>query len=275
MKRELLRRALSSAITLSILAANTPVVFGDTANVLPDGTPIRLRLNRTLSSAEAKPGETVDFEVLDEVRVGDVLVIKKGSPAIATVTEAVEKRRMGRAGKLNVNIDYVRLANGERAALRAIRETNGGSNVGKMTGAIVATSIVFFPAAPFFLFAKGKDVVIPKGTEITAFTNGDMTVDMAKFNTGSAPVTMNAHTATPVFQQQPAPAPAPSAAGPRAMTNADVLAMKGAGLSDDLIAAKVRSAKGSYKLDSEDLIQLKKSGVSDTVIRAMLEAPKS
>jgi len=42
-----------------------------------------------------------------------------------------------------------------------------------MTGAIVATSIVFFPAAPLFLFMHGKDVTIPKGTEITAYVNGD------------------------------------------------------------------------------------------------------
>jgi hypothetical protein len=42
-----------------------------------------------------------------------------------------------------------------------------------MTGAMVATSIVFFPAAPLFLFMHGKDVTIPKGTEITAYVNGD------------------------------------------------------------------------------------------------------
>ena len=40
-----------------------------------------------------------------------------------------------------------------------------------MTGAIVATAIVFFPAAPLFLLMKGKDITIPKGTEITAYIN--------------------------------------------------------------------------------------------------------
>jgi len=51
-----------------------------------------------------------------------------------------------------------------------------------MTGAIVATSIVFFPAAPFFLFMHGKDITIPKGTEITAYIAGDTPLDPAKFN---------------------------------------------------------------------------------------------
>jgi diacylglycerol kinase family enzyme len=40
---------------------------------------------------------------------------------------------------------------------------------------------VFFPAAPFFLFMHGKDITIPKGTEITAYINGDMRLDLAKF----------------------------------------------------------------------------------------------
>jgi len=46
---------------------------------------------------------------------------------------------------------------------------------------MVATSLVFFPAAPFFLFMHGKDISIPKGTEVTAYVNGDMKLDIAKF----------------------------------------------------------------------------------------------
>src|SRR5262245_37786674 len=71
--------------------------------VLHDGTPIRLRLNRNVSSADAKVGESVDFEGLEDVKVNDVLVITRGSTAIATVTEAAPKRRMARGGKLGVN----------------------------------------------------------------------------------------------------------------------------------------------------------------------------
>lgn len=59
-----------------------------------------------------------------------------------------------------------------------------------MTGAIVATSIVFFPAAPLFLFMHGKDITIPQGTEITAFVDGDMHLDMARF--GAAPAGLSA-----------------------------------------------------------------------------------
>jgi PEGA domain len=101
--------------------------------------------------------------------------------ALATIAEAQSKRRMGRAGKLNVNIDNVKLVDGEKVALRAVKEVKGGSHTGAMTGAIVATAIGFFPAAPLFLFMKGKNITIPKGTEITAYINGDVPLDPKKF----------------------------------------------------------------------------------------------
>jgi hypothetical protein len=156
---------------------------------LEDGTPVKLRTTRTISSADAHVGDTLDFEVLEDVMVKNVLLVPKGGIAWGTVTEAEPKRRMGRGGKLNVNIDSVRLADGEKAALRAVKDEKGGGHVGAMTGAIVATSIVFFPAAPLFLFVHGKDITIPKGTEITAYINGDTRLDEAKFQPTNVPTT--------------------------------------------------------------------------------------
>src|SRR6266446_1963942 len=184
-----------------------PVVKQPLAFGLEDATPVKLRINRNISSADAQVNETVDFEVLEDVKVRDVVVIPRGGIAWGTVTEAQPKRRMGRAGKLNVNIDNAKLVTGEKAALRAVKEVKGGSHTGAMTGAIVATSIVFFPAAPFFLFMHGKDITIPKGTEITSYINGDTALDPAKF----APKVATADAAK---ESVPAPISAPTAAEP-------------------------------------------------------------
>lgn len=148
---------------------------------LEDGTPLKLRLKQTISSADAHVNNEVNFDVLEEVRVNDLVVIPKGSLALGTVTEAKPKGRMGHGGKLNVNIDSVRLADGEKAALRGVKDTQGGGHTGAMTAGIVATSLIIWPAAPFFLFMHGKDITIPEGTEITAFINGDVPIDLAKF----------------------------------------------------------------------------------------------
>jgi len=161
--------------------------------VLEDGTPVKLRINRTISSDDSKQGDTVDFEVLQDISVNGTLVIQKGGLAYATVTEAQAKRRMGRAGKLDINIDYVKMLTGDKAALRAVKEVKGGSHTVGMTAGIVATSLVFFPAAPFFLFMHGKDISIPKGTEITAYANGDLKLDLAKFQpAANQPTNVNA-----------------------------------------------------------------------------------
>ena len=160
-----------------------PLAFG-----LLEDTPVKLKLARTMSSHDAKVDEKVDFEVIEDVKVGEVVVVQHGGMAIATVTEAKPKGRMGKAGKLNMNIDYVQLISGEKAPLRAVKGGSGGSHTGAMTGAIVATSILFFPAAPFFLFMHGKDITIPKGTEITAYIAGDTPLDAARFKQSTAVV---------------------------------------------------------------------------------------
>lgn len=150
-------------------------------NTLQDGTAVKLRLAENLTSATAKVGQQVLFEVVEEVEVEGVPVVAKGAQAIATVTIAETKKSMGRGGKLDVNIDSVRLMDGDKAMLRATQGGKGGGHVGAMTAGMVGAAIVFFPAAPLLLFIHGKDITIPKGTEVTAFVSGDMKLDMAKF----------------------------------------------------------------------------------------------
>lgn len=191
--------------------------------------------------------------MLEDVKVDNILVIARGARALATVTEAQPKRRLGRGGKLNVNIDHVRLVNGERVALRAVKEAKGAGKGGTVTGAVVATSLVFFPAAPLFLLMHGKDITVPKGTEITAYVNGDVELDPARFLAPTERVASGSSSIKP-------------------LTNDDILAMARAGLTEETILTAVRSAPGNYNLAAQDLIGLKEAGVSETVIQAMLAA---
>lgn len=166
--------AQTSAVPAATSAAVSPVAAAvpgvpPPPNTLLDGTAVKLRLAETISSATATTGQQIPFEVTEDVLVNGVTVLPKGAAAIASVTDANKKRSMGRAGKLNVNVDSARLVDGEKVQLRAVQENKGGGHTGAMTGAMVATAIVFFPAAPLFLFIHGKDITIPKGTEVTAF----------------------------------------------------------------------------------------------------------
>ncbi|HEV3305268.1 MAG TPA: PEGA domain-containing protein [Candidatus Sulfotelmatobacter sp.] len=175
--------------------------------VLEDGTAVTLRLGRSLSSADAHAGDRVDFEVAEEISVNRIVVIPKDSRASGTVIEAHKKRRMGRAGKLDVTIDSVQLVDGEKVTLRAVKESQGGSHTGIMAGGMVATSLIVWPAAPVFLLMHGKDVTIPKGTEVTAYVNGDVKLDPAKFQPALVPAATSDSATQPVPTSSPAATP--------------------------------------------------------------------
>jgi hypothetical protein len=78
-------------------------------------------------------------------------------------------------------MDSVRLTDGEKAALRATKGGNGGGHTGAMTAGIVATAIVCLVCAPLFLLMHGKDITIPKGTEVPTFVDGNLPLNLAKF----------------------------------------------------------------------------------------------
>lgn len=185
----LMTAILVTSFNQAISQSQQPATAADPAKAsafIPEDTPLRLRLSQTLSSGTAKVNDKVDFEVIEDIKVGNVVAITQGSTAIGTVTEARTKKSFGRAGKLNVNIDYVRLANGDKVSLRTVKGGSGGSRTGIMTGAVVATAIVFFPAAPLFFFIKGKNIEIPKGTEITAFVAANTPIDPVRFGNREA-----------------------------------------------------------------------------------------
>ena len=186
----------------SATASSTQVASALAApNTLQNGTAVKLKLTENLSSASAKTGQKVPFEAVEEVDVDGVPVIAKGAQGIGTITLAEPKRAMGRPGKLDVNIDSVRMIDGENAALSATKSEKGGGHTGAMTAGMVGTAIVFFPAAPLLLFIHGKDITIPEGTEITAFVSGDNKLDMAKFAPGGAAVTTTVAGVAPAANQ--------------------------------------------------------------------------
>jgi hypothetical protein len=162
-------------------ASTAPIGERPQGFVLEDGTPVHLILSETISSHDAQVGQTVSFETVEDILIDGIVVVPKGATAWATVTQAQGKRMMGRAGKLDMNIDKVRLVDGEKILLRAVKATQAGGHQGAVVGGVVAGAIIFWPAAPLFLMIHGKDITIAKGTPITAFVQGDNYLDKTKF----------------------------------------------------------------------------------------------
>jgi hypothetical protein len=157
----------------------------DAKLILPDATPVRLRFVRDVVSSQVIAGETIDLQAVQEVRVNGRIAIAETAPAKAMVTLAQAKRSMGRGGNLELKIETVLLANGESVPLRAVKDVKGGGNKGEIAGGLIASGLLFIPAAPFVFFVEGKNAVIPRGTELTAYINGDVAMDRTKFPAAS------------------------------------------------------------------------------------------
>lgn len=172
------------------ISMDAPVTFGSLK--VPDGTPLRLSLMDSLSSATNEVDDPIHFEVTEDVKVPDGVAIPKGSTATGHIVEVEPKRRMGRAGKLNFSVDYVKAPDGNNIRLRASSTRKGEEKSGTV---IIGTVLL----SPLFLIMRGKDIDIPKGTQFNAYVDGDREISL-----GGAPAT----TASKATANVPPPASA-------------------------------------------------------------------
>jgi len=147
--------------------------------ILVRQTPVHLRLGRELSSATAHVGDEVNFEVSQDVIVGGITVIAKGAPGFGAVTEAEPKKRMGKAGKLNVAVNSVVLANNEKIILRSFGIEQSAEQKSGRTIPLL----------------RGKDVTLAKDAEIIAYVDSDLHLKVASF------AAAHSHSATQALSQ--------------------------------------------------------------------------
>ena len=193
-------------VLLSALACSAQMV-------VPEGTRLRVRLEQNISSATAEEGQTVELTVTDGVRVGDMPVIAEGARVTGTITQAHEKRRMGRAGSLDFSIDRVKTVDDQWVPLRYTVTKKSGQSHALATGILTAgTAAVFWPAAPVMLLRKGSDVTINRGVSFDVYTDTNHTMgSVAAAPAPPAPRTATAPVAAvPVAAVRPATPAAPA-----------------------------------------------------------------
>ena len=71
------------------------------------------------------------------------------------------------------------------------------------------------------------------------------------------------------------PGPVQQSPSLSALTNDDIVKLKNAGISDQLVIQRINMSPDNFKLDIHDLTALKKAGISDAVIVAMMSAASS
>lgn len=155
-------KAAAAAFAAALLASTSALA----QIVVPEGTEFSMRLEEALSSSTATEGDRFTISLDEDVELADGTVLRAGYRGVGEVVEARDNGMLGKSGKLNVRLVYLKVGD-ERIRLRANKGAKGDVRV----GATVATVILFWPAAPFI---KGKDVSIKKGTRLTAYADQDV-----------------------------------------------------------------------------------------------------
>jgi hypothetical protein len=140
--------------------------------VLKEGTDVKLKFAQDLSSKTAAEDDPVNLVLDEDLKVGDVVVAKAGAKAVGTITHVKKAGMMGKAGELNMRLQYL-IVGDSRMKLRG---TKGKEGQGK-EGAAVALTVLF---GPIGLIKHGKNVEIKQGTPLLAYVDEDFTVPPMK-----------------------------------------------------------------------------------------------
>jgi hypothetical protein len=170
--------------TLPFLSQNAALVEAETnvtpePIVLPFNTPVTVMLDEELSSKIAKSGDEFSVTVLDDVRIGETVIIPSGTQGLGEVRFANDRGGFGRAGLLDVSLRYIDLGD-HKLPLRGRFRQEGKNN----NGATVATWIA---VGVFSGFIKGKEGVLLKGQQLKGRTASDYTFVPNSFAASNEP----------------------------------------------------------------------------------------
>src|SRR5271157_2621440 len=110
---------LAHSLTGQGLPASSPTLL------MKSGTPVKLQLAETISSAHAHASDRLEFSVVKDVVIGGFTVIRTGALAKGTVVGVKGKRPLGIGGDVTVRLDSVELANGQSTGLVARKTYKG------------------------------------------------------------------------------------------------------------------------------------------------------
>jgi hypothetical protein len=136
------------------------------------GTAIPLELTQAINSSLVQAGQTIDFRVRTDIKVGDQVVVPAGSIAKGLVTRAERAKGLGKEGYVEVQIKSVTAVDGQQVVLAGNSFYREGED--KQTLSIVLGVLVCL----LFLTMKGKNAEIPAGTPVDATTASNTDIEV-------------------------------------------------------------------------------------------------
>jgi uncharacterized membrane protein len=159
------------------LAFPAGVVEVESATLVKDSL-IKIKITMPLDTKNSRTGDTVAFQVADDVYVGDTLVIGKGAPGTGKVTKVEPARNFGRDAKLEMSFDNVITIDGTTLeTLLGEKAKEETKSMAKAAGATVAGLVILGPVGIVGgAFVQGQDITIPAGTMLYIQTKNETEV---------------------------------------------------------------------------------------------------
>lgn len=139
--------------------------------LLETGTRIPLRLVSSVSSFSNTEGDILVFKVDEDIKIGDVILVKEGAPAYGFVTDVIPAGRIGQPGYISISLDYLKAVNGKKIGLTNVYSKRG---IDKRFSTIALSLFI-----PLFLIIKGTDAKFPTGYKVMARIDRDVFIDIA------------------------------------------------------------------------------------------------
>ncbi|HBK28119.1 MAG TPA: hypothetical protein DDY92_06215 [Dialister sp.] len=144
---------------------------------LPANTVFKIALNDDVNSKLNQVGDEVTFTVQEDVMVGDVLVLPRGSQGSGVVTKVSRPKSFGRSGQLDISFDQVFSVDDE--SIPTVLGPESKEKLKMEAAAVGASTIGALALGPIGLvggiFVKGKDVNMPAGSELYIQTSEAVT----------------------------------------------------------------------------------------------------
>jgi hypothetical protein len=137
--------------------------------ILPDGNEFTVQTVDEISSKTASENDPVNLRVVEDVKVGNQVVIASGTLVKGVVASVEQRGSLGKGGKLGLRVESTTTVDGKKVKLRA---SKGKGDTGTVGSTIVLSLLI----SPLFLLRRGNHAVIKPGTKIQVFTDEEKKV---------------------------------------------------------------------------------------------------
>ena len=160
--------------------------------LLPEKTVFKIAINDRVSSKTNMVGDEVTFTVREDVKVGNNLVLPKGSQGSGVITKVSQPKSFGRSGKLDISFDQVFSLDDD--PIPTVLGPEAKEKLKMEAAAVGASAVGALALGPIGLvggfFVKGKDVEIPARTELYIQTQSSVTTKGLVMESGVPQVTL-------------------------------------------------------------------------------------